>query len=105
MRENEYQRRLIKELYKRFPGCLVLKNDSGYLQGIPDLLILWRETWAVLEVKKSEDEPYRPNQEFYLHQLGEMSFSATIYPENEEAVLHELAKEFEHRVRDLAARR
>lgn len=95
--ERDYQSGLIERIYQRFPGCLVLKNDSAYLQGIPDLTILWRETWAVLEVKRSEDEPYRPNQEWYLHTLNEMSFSATIYPENEEAVLNELQEEFNHR--------
>ncbi len=96
-RENQYQAGLIKRLKQRFPGCVVLKNDSAYLQGIPDLTLLWRHTWAALEVKRSEDEPYQPNQQYYLQLLGGMSFSATIYPENEEAVLNELEQEFETR--------
>ena len=97
MRENQYQAQLIKRIYKRFPGCLVLKNDSALVQGIPDLTILWRETWAVLEVKASQDADHQPNQDFYVNKLDEMSFAAFIYPENEEAVLNELQQEFENR--------
>jgi len=78
----------------RFPGCFVLKNDEQYLQGIPDLTILYGKYWAMLEVKKSSKEPYRPNQEYYLQLLGEMSFTATIFPENEEEVLDALQSAF-----------
>ena len=97
-RESKYQGELIKRIYARFPDCQVLKNDSGYLQGIPDLTILFDGgVWAVLEVKRSSDEPYQPNQEFYLDKLAEWSFTATIYPENEEAVLNELQQKLETR--------
>lgn len=89
-KENAYQADLIKRLNKLFPGCLILKNDTGYLQGIPDLTILYGERWAILEVKRSADEEYEPNQEWYLEKLGEMSFTATIFPENEEEVLYDL---------------
>lgn len=94
-RETKYQSGLIKRIEARFPGCVILKNDSGYMQGIPDLTVLWYKTWAALEVKRSADEDYEPNQEWYLDKLGTLSFSATIYPENEEAVLNELQQEFE----------
>lgn len=43
MLESQFQAKLIKELKKRFPGCIVMKSDSGYLQGIPDLLILYND--------------------------------------------------------------
>lgn len=76
---------------------MVLKNDSTLTQGIPDLTILWYNTWAVLEVKVSANEPYQPNQEYYLEMLDQLSFAATIYPENEEAVLNDLQQEFENR--------
>lgn len=95
MRESAYQAKLIQELKHRFPGCTVLKNDSSYLQGIPDLIILYGPHWAVLEVKRSADEPFQPNQEYYLEQLGNSSFAACIYPENEEAVLNELSQSFQ----------
>lgn len=97
MRENAYQASLIKELKVRFPGCFVLKNDSSYLQGIPEILVLIEDWWAILEVKRSKDAPYRPNQEYYLDLLGQMSFTATIYPENEEEVLDEIQRQFETR--------
>jgi len=96
LRESQYQAQLIKRISKRFPGCEILKNDSALKQGIPDLTILWYGCWAMLEVKISEDAPHQPNQDFYVKKLGEMSFAAFIYPENEEAVLNELEEEFQN---------
>ena len=94
-RETSYQTELVKRIKIRFPGCEVLKNDSGYMQGIPDLTILMDGMYAVLEVKRSADEDYQPNQEWYLAKFSNMSWSATIYPENEEAVLNELQTKYE----------
>lgn len=88
--ESDFQAGLIKELKDLFPGCVVLKNDPNYIQGFPDLLILFRKSWAALEVKRSATEPYRPNQEYYLDMLNTMAYSATIYPENRELILDEL---------------
>ena len=93
-RESAFQAKLIKELETLFPGCLVLKNDTGYIQGIPDLTVLYNTNWAVLECKKSMREPYQPNQEYYLEVLDDMSFAAMICPENREAVLYELQLQF-----------
>lgn len=94
-RERDYQADLIKEIYRRFPGCLVLKNDERYIQGIPDLTILFGARWAVLEVKRSANEPFRPNQEWYLEQLNEMGFASVIYPTIESEVLHAVQRAFE----------
>jgi hypothetical protein len=77
------------------PGSMVLRNDANLRQGIPDLLVLYMDRWAMLEVKRSEDEPYRPNQEYYLDMFGQMSFASTIYPQNEDDVLHALQRSFE----------
>lgn len=88
--ENSYQAYLIKRLKKLLPGCEVLKNDEQYLQGVPDLLILYRDQWAMLEVKMSESSPFQPNQEHYINQFDSWSFAQVIYPENEEEILHEL---------------
>lgn len=52
MLENKFQANLIKELKARFPGCIVMKNDPTYIQGIPDLLVLHKDKWASLECKK-----------------------------------------------------
>lgn len=87
MRESQFQAKLIVELKERLPGCIVIKNDAGYIQGIPDLLILFGLNWAALEVKESERAPFQPNQEYYLDMMDEMSFATAIYPENKEGVL------------------
>lgn len=97
MLESVYQSRLIKKLERRFPGCFILKNDSGYRQGVPDLVVFYGERWAMLEVKADEGASHQPNQDYYVELLSEMSFAAFIYPENEEAVLRDLQRAFEAR--------
>jgi hypothetical protein len=90
MRENAYQAGLIKKIERRLPGCVVLKNDPNFRQGILDLTILWGPRWGALEVKVSADEPLQPNQAYYVDLLNEMGYAAIIYPENEEEILYEL---------------
>ena len=93
--ERDFQPKLIKELRKRFPGCIIIKNDPTYIQGMPDLFILFGNRWAMLEVKKSEFAPHQPNQDYYVEKLNEMSFAAFIFPENYEEVLDGLQQAFE----------
>jgi hypothetical protein len=88
--ERDFQAKLIKELKVMFKGCIIIKNDPNYIQGIPDLLILYNDRWAALEVKKSEHASRRPNQEYYVDLMNEMSFASFIYPENKEEILYEL---------------
>ena len=95
MTENQYQARLVRKLKRMFPGCVILKNDAQYQQGIPDLILLWKSFWAMLEVKLSAAAHTQPNQDYYVQMLGEMSFAAYIYPENEEEVLSALQQAFE----------
>lgn len=95
MLERDFQAKLIRDLKERFPGCMVLKNDPTYIQGIPDLLILFNNHWAALECKKSRSASHRPNQEYYIHKLGQMSYAAFISPENEKEILDELQSTFE----------
>lgn len=95
MLENKFQANLIKKLKNLFPGCYVLKNDPTYLQGVPDLLVLYKNKWATLECKKSANARHQPNQDYYVGQMNEMSFSRFIYPENEQEVLDELKHSFE----------
>lgn len=92
MLESKFQSSLIKEIKNRFPGCLVMKQDANYIQGIPDLLVLYKDKWAMLECKRSADASLRPNQQFYIQKTNEMSFSRIIYPENKEEVLSELER-------------
>lgn len=95
MLESKFQANLIKEIKEIFPGCIVMKNDSSYIQGIPDLLVLHKNKWASLENKKSAKAKKQPNQEYYVDKMNEMSFSRFIYPENKDEVLKELHGYFE----------
>lgn len=97
MLERNFQASLIRELKDIFPGCIIVKNDPEYLQGFPDLTIFFGEHWALLECKRSESEPHRPNQDYYIHKADEMSFARFVYPENKEEVLHELQQAFRTR--------
>lgn len=90
MRENKFQSNVIKRLKRDFPDCIVLKNDPNYIQGIPDLLVLYGEKWAALEVKADRRSARRPNQDYYISQMNEMSYASFINPSNEEDVFHEL---------------
>lgn len=92
--ERDFQSKLIKELKTRFPGCVVMKNDPNYIQGIPDLTILYKNRWATLETKRSDKASHRPNQDYYVSKLDDMSFSRFICPENKEEVLRELQSSF-----------
>ena len=92
--ERQFQSALIRELKKRFTGCIVTKLDSSHIQGIPDLLILWGKHWATLECKKHAKAKHQPNQDYYVGLMNDMSFSRFIYPENKEEVLHELEQAF-----------
>lgn len=94
MIESEYQLKLIKKLRKMFPGCVILKNDPRYVQGMPDILILFKDTWAMLEVKLYPDARVQPNQEHYVGFLNDMSFASFINPDTEGEVLNALQQSF-----------
>ena len=89
-----FQAKLKKELKEMFPGCIITKLDSGDIQGIPDLLILYGERWAVFEVKRDARAERQPNQEYYVEMMGRMGFSSFIYPENKDDVLNDLDEYF-----------
>lgn len=96
MNENKFQRNLIKELQTKYPEAIVTKVEPVSIQGIPDLLILYKDKWAMLECKKDDkaSKKPRPNQEYYVNKLNDMSFASFIYPENKEDVLNELEDTF-----------
>lgn len=94
MLESKFQAELIKQLENEFPGCLILKNDSSYRQGIPDLSIFYKDRWAMLECKKSATAGHQPNQDNYISRLNEMSYAAFVFPENRKEILDELRQVF-----------
>ncbi len=94
MKESKFQSDLKKELQDMFPGCMITKLDSGDIQGIPDLLVLYKDKWAVLENKRSVKASHQPNQDYYVDKMNGMSFASFIYPENKDEVLARLRKKF-----------
>lgn len=90
MLESQFQANLIKKIKRVYPNCFVMKNDSSYMQGVPDLLILNGSKWATLECKKSANARHQPNQDYYVGKMNDMSFSRFIFPENENEVLDDL---------------
>ena len=91
-KESGFQDGLIKDLKEKFPGCFVFKMEQ--IQGIPDLLILYKDKWATLESKRSKDAHHQPNQDYYVERMNDMSFSRFVYKENKEQVLNELQESF-----------
>lgn len=92
--ESKFQKEFMDKIRKQYPGCIILKNDSSYIQGFPDWTILYKDKWAVLEAKRSKNAAKQPNQEYYVDTLNDMSFSRFVFPENEDEVLYELEKRF-----------
>jgi len=93
--ERKFQKSLKDKIRDLFKGCLIIKLDADELQGIPDLLILWKDKWATLECKRNRNSTHQPNQDYYVNLMNKMSFSSFIYPENEEEVLYELQQAFQ----------
>ena len=93
--ESKFQKELMDEIRKQYPGCIILKNDSSYIQGFPDWTILYKNKWAVLEAKRSRTADKQPNQPYYVDKLNSMSYSRFVYPENKDEVLQELQQIFE----------
>lgn len=92
--ESKFQKELMDEIRKQYPGCVILKNDSSYIQGFPDWTILYKNKWAVLEAKRSRTADKQPNQPYYVDKLNSMSYSSFVYPENKDEVLQELQQIF-----------
>ena len=92
--ESKFQKELIDEIRERYPGCVIIKNDPNYIQGFPDLTILYKNKWIVLEVKRDKNSRHQPNQDFYINKLNDMSYASFAYPENKEVVLREIQHTF-----------
>lgn len=92
--ESGFQKDLMDKIREEYPGCVIVKNDSSYIQGFPDWTILYKDKWAVLEAKRDKNAKRQPNQPYYVEKLDGMSYSRFVYPENEDEVLDGLRKIF-----------
>lgn len=91
MLESRFKTKLIKEIEERLPGAMVFHLNPPP-QGIPDLLVLYKDRWATLEGKQLHDSKKRPNQGYYVNLMNDMSFSRFINQENKEEVLNEMER-------------
>jgi len=88
--ESKFKRELKKDIVTRFPGAMIFNMDPQGQQGVADLLVLYKDKWAMLECKRNKSAPHRPNQDYYIDRFKEMSYGAFIFPENKEEVLNDL---------------
>lgn len=95
--ESEFQRLLIEEIMRQYPGAIVLKNDPNYIQGIPDWSVFYKNNWAMLEMKKDINSKCQPNQPYYVDLFNRMSYASFVYPQNKDQVLYELQYAFRPR--------
>lgn len=94
MLENKFKTKLVHEIKTMFPDCLIFHLDPIEHQGMPDLLILYHDKWAALEGKQNAKASHRPNQDYWVDVMNNMSFAAFIFPENKEDILYELQQTF-----------
>lgn len=87
--ETKFQKDVKDAIKAKFPDSVILKQNNGP-QGVPDLWIFHGKRWAALECKESEDAKHRPNQDYYVNKLNDMSYASFIFPENKEEVLNEV---------------
>lgn len=97
MLESKIQKKIIDEIKKMFPGCIVLKNDANYIQGFPDLTVLYKKKWALLETKQYKTASHRPNQDYYINKAKKLGFASFIFPENKEKILKALKLYFDRK--------
>ena len=90
--ESGFQDKLRNDIKAKSPGCMIFKMDQ--IQGIPDLLVLYKNKWASLENKKNVNAKHQPNQDYYVNKMNDMSFARFVYPENKDLVLEELEHHF-----------
>ena len=95
MNETRYRSQLEKTIKEILPDCFIMRNDAKIIQGIPDIIVLYGITWAMLEIKISENAPAQPNQQHYVDLFSTMGFSAFIYPENQWEILTEMVGYFD----------
>lgn len=93
MKESEFQRRFKRRLKEEFPGCFVMKQDPKQIQGIPDLVVFYKDKYAMFEMKVGAKAHRQPNQTNYIDGypgfpgFKEWTYASFVSPENEEEVI------------------
>lgn len=88
--ESKFKSDLIKDILRQFPGAFVLKTYANQIQGIPDNIVIFGRHWAAFEAKRSQFSSHRPNQDYYINVLNQMSYATFVYPQNKEVFLEKL---------------
>jgi hypothetical protein len=94
MLESTFKYEVRKKIEKMFPGIICTRTDPTQIQGFPDMLLLYGDKWAALEFKKDINSTLRPNQQYYIDMLNELSYASIIHPQNMDEVLNDIQKKF-----------
>lgn len=91
-KESDFQKEVAGWLRKQ--GCRVIKQDPaiGKQKGIPDLLVLYKKAWMMLEIKASKTSKFRPGQKKMIDTFGEWSYTRVVFPENFDIIKNEISK-------------
>jgi hypothetical protein len=92
--EKEFESNFIGRLEEKFPGCVIIKGNSTFRQGVPDRLLLHEGHWAFLEFKREENSDRQENQDYYIEKFNDMSYAAFVDPNNADEVIREIQETF-----------
>lgn len=96
MRESTFRTGFIRKLRLLSPDIFVEFADPSRVNGIPDLIIFYRDKHARIETKRSKNASKRLHQEHYIQLFNSYGvYSTFLTPENEEEVLNELRRYFQ----------
>lgn len=95
MNEGDFKTNLIQKLKRIFPGMIVLHNNANFIRGIPDLTLLYKDKYAILEGKMTSSSSKRPNQDVWVDYFkNQGAYAAFISKSNEEEIINELRRYF-----------
>lgn len=88
--ESKFQKEFTDALEEKFPGCLIIKGNSSYRQGLPDWLMLHQDNWAAFEIKRNKNAKRSDSQSYYVNKMNDMSYASFVDPENYREVISEV---------------
>lgn len=92
--EIPFEQKFCRKLRGLHRDLYVMKNDASLIQGFPDRVVYFRDKYAILEFKRSENASHRPNQDWYINHFAKYTYSTFVYPENADKVFSELCSFF-----------